>query len=81
MEEAWGDHDLQAGRAAEAVLHFQTAKAVSRAAAAAVQAGDVGLAGSLLDQMVRARRMSDLMLYTVSHAGLRPLILSSEHKF
>ena len=54
VEEAWGDHDLQAGCAAEAVQHFQAAKAVGRAAAAAVQAGNVGLAGSLLDQMVRA---------------------------
>ena len=54
LEEAWGDHDLQAGRALEAVQHFQQARAMGKAAGAAVQAGDVGLAGSLLDQMVRA---------------------------
>lgn len=54
LEEAWGSHDLQAGRALEAVQHFQQARALGKAAGAAVQAGDVGLAGSLLDQMVRA---------------------------
>ena len=54
VQEAWGSHELVAGRASEAVQHFREAGALGKAAGAALQAGDVGLAGTLLDQLVRA---------------------------
>ena len=51
--QAWGDADLKAGRHQDAVQHYRSAGALSKAAEAAAAGQDFTLANTLLDSMVR----------------------------